>query len=130
MNINRIVAGFILSTLVAGGMVVAAQKKETEVERQLQAAINTEKVERNPKAAIKQYEKVAASGVRPLAAEALLHIADCYVALGDAEAQKVYQRIVDEYKDQKDAVSLARARLLALAAGPGGSFFPTDRTRI
>src|SRR5256885_14777371 len=43
-------------------------------------------------------------------------MADCYQKLGDAESQKIYERIVREYVDQKDAVTMARARLATLSA--------------
>jgi Tol biopolymer transport system component len=84
--------------------------------RLLKAAINTEMVDGDPKAAIEQYKKVVASGIRPLAAEALLRMAGCYQKLGDAEAQKIYAQIVANYADQTKVVAEARARMVAGAA--------------
>ena len=100
-------AGALLLTVVAFGAQNA--RKQADVERQLRAARNTELVDGDFKAAIKQYEKVVNSGIRPLAAEALLRMAECYRQLGDAEAQKMYLRIVQEFGDQTDAVTTARA---------------------
>ena len=38
-------------------------------------------------------------------------MAECYQKLGDAEARKIYERVVREYSDQKEAAGIARARL-------------------
>lgn len=104
-------AAIVLATTVAG-----ARDAQQDAERQLKAAINTELVDGNLKLAIEQYKKVAASGNRALAAQALLRMADCYQKLGDREAQTIYERLVRDYGDQKDAVASARARLGAKAA--------------
>jgi len=82
-----------------------------ETERQFKAAMNTELVDGNLKSAIDQYKKVAASGNRALASQALVRMAECYQKLGDAEAQKIYERLVREYADQGEAATLARNRL-------------------
>jgi Tol biopolymer transport system component len=95
------------------GALLAAQKQDA-AETLLQTAIKKEVVDGDLKAAIEQYKRVAQSGNRVLAAQALIHMADCYRKLGDGESRKIYERIVREYADQKDAVATARARL-----GPG-----------
>jgi Tol biopolymer transport system component len=53
---------------------------------------------------------------RALAAKALVQLGQCYEKLGSTEARKAYQRVVTEYADQPDQLTLARARLAALAA--------------
>ncbi len=63
---------------------------------------------------IKKYPKE-----REYGAKALLHIGFCNEKLGKQEAQRAYQRIIQEYADQKDAVTDARARL-AVIERPGG----------
>lgn len=88
--------------------------KTADVERQLKAAINTELVDGNLKSAIEQYKKVAQSGVRSLAAQALLHLAEAYEKQGEGEARKTYERIVKEYGDQADAAGRASRRLATL----------------
>jgi Tol biopolymer transport system component len=80
--------------------------------RLLKAAINTEMVDGNPKAAIDQYKKVAASGDRALAAQALLRMAGCYQKLGDAEAQKILAQIVRDYADQTEVAAEARGKMV------------------
>ena len=92
--------------LVVNG--VAAQ----DLDRLFKAAVNTETVDRNCKGAIEQYRKVAAGSNRTLAAQALLRMAGCYQQLGDVQAQRIYEQIVRDYREQSDVVALARARLL------------------
>ncbi len=48
------------------------------------------------------------------AAMALLNIGRCYEKLGKNEAQKAYERILKEFKDQPQVVAEARMRLAAL----------------
>jgi hypothetical protein len=48
---------------------------------------------------------------RKTAAEALVHMGQCYEKLGDAESRKAYERVLREYGDQKEAAMVARARL-------------------
>lgn len=53
---------------------------------------------------------------REVAAKAQLHIGLCYEKLGLAEAQKAFQKVVSDFPEQKEAVTLARARLSRLPA--------------
>jgi Tol biopolymer transport system component len=82
-------------------------------DRQFQAALQKEMVTGDLKGALDLYRQIAArAGVdRRLAAEALLHEAQCYQKLGDAQARAIYEHIVRDYADQEDAVLLARTRL-------------------
>lgn len=91
--------------LAAGGP--AAQ----DLERLFKSAVNTETVDRNCKAAIEQYKKVAASSNRTLAAQALMRIGGCHEQLGDTEASRIYERIVSDYPEQTEIVAQARARI-------------------
>ena len=97
--------------VAASAIAAAPAQAPQNPERLLKAAMNTELVDGNLKAAIEQYKKVVESGNRPLAAQALLHIAECYQKLGDAQARQVFERVVREYADQKKAVAIARERL-------------------
>jgi Tol biopolymer transport system component len=105
-------AAVVLALMMLASIAPSAQ----ETERLLKAAMNTELVDGDLKAAIAQYEKVVASGNRALAAKALVRMAECYQKLGDAEAQKIYQRLVREYPDQSEAAAVAKARLNRQAA--------------
>ena len=67
-------------------------------------------------AAVALYEKIVADETadRPVRAKALLHIGLCYQKLGKQEAQKAYQRVIEEFADQFEVVAEARERLAAL----------------
>jgi len=77
----------------------------------LRAAMETETVSGDLKGAIEQYKKIAESKDRSIAGRALVRLAESYRKLGDAEAQKIYRTIVQQYSDQKDAVAIADSRL-------------------
>lgn len=92
-------------------VLVSAGARAQEPERLFKAAMNTELVDGNLRLAIEQYAKVAASGNRSLAAQALVRMAGCHEKLGNAEAKSLYERVVRDFGDQRDAVATARARL-------------------
>ena len=58
---------------------------------------------------IKQYP-----GNRQVMAKALLHAGFCYEKLGLKEAQQVYRRVINDYSENKNEVSMARVRLASL----------------
>jgi Tol biopolymer transport system component len=101
----------ILIGILAAASVASGQQKADDAERLLKAATNTELVDGNLKAAIEQYKKVARTGNRSVAAQALLRMAECYQKLGDTESKKVYERVLREYSDQKEAAAVARTKL-------------------
>jgi Tol biopolymer transport system component len=103
--------------LLAAALLAVAQKAD-DAERMLKAAQNAELVDGNLQRAIEQYKKIAQSGNRALAAKALLRMAECYQKLGDAESKKIYERIVREYRDQKEAVAAAQEKLGTSDAKP------------
>src|SRR5688572_24203945 len=103
--------------------VMAAVPAAQDLARLFKAAENTELVDRDCKAAIGQYQKVAAGSDRALAAQALLRMAGCHQKLGDGEAQRIFERIVDQYRDQPQVVGEARKRLATSAS----SRPPSDR---
>ena len=53
---------------------------------------------------------------REVAAKAQLHIGLCFEKLGHTEAVKAYELVVENFADQKEPASTARARLAALMA--------------
>jgi Tol biopolymer transport system component len=112
--------GLLCAALSAGYL--ANQAKDNKAEVALQAAIKTETVDGNLKAAIEQYKKIAAQpgASRAVVATALLRMGQCYEKLGDAEARKAYERLVRDFADQAEIVAQARMRLAALG-GPGGA---------
>jgi Tol biopolymer transport system component len=103
--------GITVVALGAGVLVKAQSPRSAEV--QMKAAQQKAEVEGDLKGAIEAYRKVvaAAGSNRALAAQALVRMAECYQKLGNSEARKIFEQVVHEYADQKEAVMLARARL-------------------
>src|SRR5260221_14505159 len=100
----------VANLMLSAALLAAAQKTP---ESMLGAALHQEEVQGDLKGAIAAYQKVVStSGVsRKTAAEALVHMGQCYEKLGDVESRKAYERVVREYAEQKEAAALARARL-------------------
>jgi Tol biopolymer transport system component len=103
--------------LAAAGMAIsiaAAPQKDASAAAQMQSAINKQTVEGDLKGAIRQYAAIAAKYAktdRGVAATALVRMAECHQAMGDAEAGKIYEQVVREFADQPEAVREARAQL-------------------
>jgi Tol biopolymer transport system component len=87
----------------------------------MEAARKKEVVDGNLSGAIKQYAAIVAKykNDRATGAMALVHMAECYQKMGDAESRKIYEQVVRDYGDQKDAVTIARAKLGAGVANSG-----------
>jgi Tol biopolymer transport system component len=100
----------ILATVLAAALAVRADDKADVL---LQAAMKKETVDGDLSGAIKQYGAIVAKykSDRAVTAMALVHMAECYQKLGDAQSGKLYERVLREYADQKEAVALARAKL-------------------
>lgn len=90
-----------------------AQQNGVVLDKLLASADHKASVEGDLKGAIDDYKRivVAAGNNRAAAARALLQMAQCYQQLGDAAARKIYQRLVQEFADQKDIALTARVRL-------------------
>jgi hypothetical protein len=88
----------------------AAQKSDS-AKVMFEAAKKKELVDGDLNGAIQQYKSVVSKfpGDRAVIADALIHMAECYQKLGDAESHKIYERVIREYPEQKEAVAIARA---------------------
>ena len=93
----------------------AAQKSQS-ADVLLGAALHQEEVEGNLEAAIETYKKLLAEfpGNRPLAAQAQLHLGLCYEKLGLKETEKAFQKVIDNYPEQSEAVKIAKEKLSIL----------------
>lgn len=109
----------VTAVLIFATFALAAETPQELFEK----ALVKERSEGNLKEAIQLYQRAAASAGkdRALAAKALIEEGECYRKLGDAEARKLFERVVRDYSDQKEAVALARARL-------GGAAEPQRQT--
>jgi Tol biopolymer transport system component len=107
----------IFATVLAAALAVQSAPGDDRADVLLQAAMKTETVDGDLKGAIKLYGVIATryKSDRAVAAKALVHMAECYRKMGDAEARKIYERVVREYGDQKESVEKARAGLAASA---------------
>lgn len=82
---------------------------------QLQRAMRLETLDGNLKGAIAQYEVLARSSDRTVAAKALVRMGLCYEKLGSTEARKAYERALREFPGETESAATARARLAQLA---------------
>src|ERR1700688_1739080 len=107
---QKLVTGFLVLGLLVG-VVIAQQKRPQDVD--LQAAIRKESIDGDLNSAIKMYKAIAAKykSDRAVTAQALVQMAGCYQKLGDAQARTIFEQVVRDYADQKDAAAAARARL-------------------
>src|SRR5688572_6033154 len=96
MKRTRIANVLLVVLLVSPGGAVAQPLGEVA----LRAAMETKTVNGDLKGAIRQYEKVAQGNDRAIAAKALVRMAGCYTKLGDAQAEKVYRKVLREFADQ------------------------------
>jgi Tol biopolymer transport system component len=112
IHMRRKTMTFVLVGLLLSAGLAAQQKRQAEID--LQAAIRTETVG-DLKSAIKQYENIVKKYSKDgmVAAQALIHMAESYQKLGDPEARTIYERVVQEYPDQKDAAAKALNQLTA-----------------
>ncbi len=120
---NRCTAGILAAIAAILLTVPAGAQKKTEADTMFEAARQKETLEGDLSGAIKQYGAIVAKygkTDRGVTATALVRMAEAYQKMGNAEAQKIYEQVVREYADQKDAVALARAGLGVQAAPHSG----------
>jgi Tol biopolymer transport system component len=124
MRTLRIVA---IVTALVGPSVLLARPQNDSADQQLKAAMHRELVGGDLRAAIKEYEGIVSRhrDNRPVAARALLQIAQCHDKLGQPDARKVYEQIVRDYSDQTEPATQARARLAAMNPQTAAIGLPT-----
>jgi hypothetical protein len=111
----RVSIVFVLAAGLVSGQMVSA-------EASLEAAIHTETVVGDLKSALDQYQKIMAQSGnnRPVAARALLGVAQCQEKLGQIAAARVaFASVVQQYSDQTEIVAQARTKMTALANAGG-----------
>ena len=112
---NNFPTMFITALMIC--MLTPLQAQNDEAQRLYQEGIFQMEAMGNFAAAIERFEKLVSDypGNKSLAARALLMAGRCHEKLGQEEAEKAYNRILEEYGDQREIVSEARARLMALS---------------
>ena len=108
---RRTLAAFMFASLCTA-VIVGAQKSDPAAAL-LQSAIHKQIVDGDLKEAIKMYNEILSkySSNRAIGAQALIHMAESFEKLGDSESRKIYERVVREFSEQKEALAIARARL-------------------
>ncbi|MFC2160827.1 tetratricopeptide repeat protein [Acidobacteriota bacterium] len=112
---NLYFLGFLAMVLVLVPVYLTAQGTQS-ADVLLGTALHQEEVEGDYEAAIETYKKLLAEfpDNRPLAARAQFRIGVCFEKLGFEEAEKAFQKVVDNYPDQTEAVKMAREKLSIL----------------
>ncbi len=107
---------FVFIVWIALAAFVSSGPIQQSAEQLYQSAIYKQDVEGKLEEAIAVYQEIIKKYPQnsPVAAKALFHMGMCYEKLGNQEAQKAYQRLIDDYPGQKEEVTLARARLSLL----------------
>jgi Tol biopolymer transport system component len=105
------------AVVVVLGAVGVAQRL-SQAELWLQEAAHKEHVEGDLSGAIRLYERIASDREAPraIAAQALLSLGRCHERRGSRDAQRTYERIVQQFPDQGATTAQARLRLVALGA--------------
>ena len=103
----------LIAFLAIGGLTSLTAQ---EAEKLFQQGMMKEEAEGNLTEAIEIYSQLAedASVDREIRANALLHIGICNEKLGKGNALNAYQKIISEYGDQSEVVSLARKKIQSL----------------
>ena len=130
MTGRRLAAALFVSAVLALASAGPAAQNRDEIA--LRAAIETETIKGDLQSAIEQYRKLAGSGERVVAAQALLRLAGCYEKLGRSEAAATYAEVAQKFRDQPLVVAEAQRRidsaaLAVLARGPSVELLLTTR---
>jgi Tol biopolymer transport system component len=118
MNRTSIIAAFFALLFLAGHSALAQSGYEL-----FQKGLVAERTEGNLEEAIYLYKQIVNQHKddRALIAKALVQMGGCYEKLGQAEAQKAYQRVIEEFAEQQRQVAIAKERLAGLEQSNGKS---------
>lgn len=119
---RRLLVVTILAALLTASSAIA--QKDDQAEVLIEAAHQKQLVEGQLEQAIQLYKRIVQEhgGSRAVAAKALLEMGQCYEKLGNTEARKAYERLLNDYSDQNEAAAQARKRLAAISSKvPSGS---------
>jgi Tol biopolymer transport system component len=107
---SRLISVFVMTVSI---LVFLSGSIQQTAEQLYKSGVYKEEVEGELEKAIEVFEQILADFPenQAVAAKALYHIGLCYEKLGNEEAQKAYQRLIDEYPGQKTEVALAKERL-------------------
>ena len=117
---SRLLVTTIAALLAVSTPLIHAQPSAAQAEKLLASAQHKATIDGDLRGAIDDYKKAiaAAGNNRGLVARALLRMAECHQQLGDAAAQVIYEQLLRDYSDQKDAAATARSRLMSTSGRP------------
>jgi Tol biopolymer transport system component len=112
-NLKGLMVLFLMAgvSLLFSGWILQESAKEL-----FEKAVYLEETKGELEQAIDVYKRVVDEfpGDRATAARAQLQVGLCYEKLGIEEAEKAFQKVIDDYPDQTEAVKLAREKLFLL----------------
>jgi Tol biopolymer transport system component len=113
MKTKLITTGFIIMILGALLPFTVGARQAEDPGVLLRAAMEKEEVDGDLQGAIDLYKQIIEkySSNHTIAARAQLHIGMCYEKLGLVEAQKAYQKVIENYPGQTEAVKVAKEKL-------------------
>ena len=117
LSLTLVAAVVAVSTLSAQRGAQPSQPPAAPTAAQLlQSGINKQTVDGKLEEAIAVYQRIVSGypGERAIVATALFRMAQCHEQLGNRNAQALYERVLREFGDQRDAAAQAKARLAAL----------------
>ena len=100
--------------LAAAGAHAQRPVSDATPARQFEEAVTLVDSRNDCAGAVPLFERVASAAERSLAARALVYLGACYERLGNERARQAYRKVLDQFSDQRAAVTEARARLVAL----------------
>jgi len=110
-SIASVALALLVALVAAGGGQRSAGQQSTE--QLYKSGLYEEEVSGDLTKAIAIYQDILKrfADNRPVAALAQLHIGLCFEKLGTREAEKAFQKVVDNYPEQSEAVQAARGKL-------------------
>jgi tetratricopeptide (TPR) repeat protein len=109
----------VLAVLMAAAFALSKTAAPSQQE-QFEKALAMEEAQGRLQDAMALYRKIVdEAGDEALAAQAQLRIGMCQQKLGHKEAQSAFQKVIDDYPAQTEAVRLAREQLFAAGQGTG-----------
>ena len=114
VGMAALLAAFLVSALAAA--YVQSDSSRQTAEELYQAALLKKEAEGDLNGAIKLFQGLIVKfpGQRDVAAMAQLQIGVCYEKLGLKQAQEAYQKVIEKYPDQSEAVKAAGEKLALL----------------
>jgi len=106
----------VTAVFLAAAFVFSGAWQQESAKQLFQRALHLEETKGDLEKAVEVYKRIVAEfpDDRVLAAQSFYHLGLCYEKLGLEEAQKAFNKVVEDYPDQTDAVKAAKEKLSLL----------------